>query len=132
MCNAKSNQRNAESISKTYLRVGLPSHAILTFSQKKQYSKYSCRSDRCFTILSFIRSLRAYGGTPLGPALLVAVSIAGQVPGSKVVICTDGMANEGLGSLEYIDRSERQRNEVEGFYSRISDKATDKGCSLTC
>ena len=75
----------------------------------------------------FTYSLHADGGTALGPALVVAVSMARQVPGSKVVVCTDGMANEGLGSLEGIDASEKQRNEIEAFYSNISHMAADKG-----
>ena len=40
------------------------------------------------------------GQTALGPAVLVSVVIASQKPGSKVVICTDGLANIGLGSLD--------------------------------
>ena len=75
-------------------------------------------------------SLQEGGGTALGPALVIAVSMARQVPGSKVVICTDGMANEGLGSLEGIDASEEQRNETEAFYSNISHMAVGKGCVL--
>jgi hypothetical protein len=38
--------------------------------------------------------------TALGPAVLTSVAIAGQgLPGSIVVLCTDGLANEGLGDL---------------------------------
>jgi len=36
------------------------------------------------------------GATALGPALLVAVSMASQKAGSKVIICTDGLANVGM------------------------------------
>ena len=84
-----------------------------------------------FSVLALsTHSLQADGGTALGPALVVAVSVARQVPGSKVVICTDGMANEGLGSLEGIDASEEQRNEIETFYSNISHMAMGKGCVI--
>eukprot|EP00005_Dracoamoeba_jomungandri_P012139 CAMPEP_0174266078 /NCGR_PEP_ID=MMETSP0439-20130205/28853_1 /TAXON_ID=0 /ORGANISM="Stereomyxa ramosa, Strain Chinc5" /LENGTH=814 /DNA_ID=CAMNT_0015352839 /DNA_START=40 /DNA_END=2481 /DNA_ORIENTATION=+ len=44
--------------------------------------------------------LEESGATALGPALLCSVAIAAQKPGSKVVLCTDGLANIGLGSLE--------------------------------
>ena len=37
--------------------------------------------------------------TALGPGLLSAISLASNVKGSKVIICTDGCANMGFGSL---------------------------------
>eukprot|EP01105_Mastigella_eilhardi_P008060 TRINITY_DN1989_c0_g1_i1.p1 TRINITY_DN1989_c0_g1~~TRINITY_DN1989_c0_g1_i1.p1 ORF type:complete len:384 (-),score=108.48 TRINITY_DN1989_c0_g1_i1:1159-2247(-) len=40
------------------------------------------------------------GQTALGPALLVSVAVASQTPGSSVIVCTDGLANVGLGSLD--------------------------------
>ena len=47
-------------------------------------------------------SLEEGGQTALGPALLVSISLAASKPGSQVVVCTDGLANVGLGSLENI------------------------------
>lgn len=45
--------------------------------------------------------LKEKGATALGPALLAAVAIASKgKPGSMVIICTDGLANVGLGELE--------------------------------
>ena len=56
------------------------------------------------------------GKTALGPALLMSVAIASRVPGStvsyqdkaipqytfilQVILCTDGLANVGLGKLD--------------------------------
>lgn len=41
------------------------------------------------------------GRTALGPALLASLALVSDLaPGSIVVICTDGLANMGLGSLE--------------------------------
>lgn len=38
--------------------------------------------------------------TAMGPAALTSVNIASKhPPGSSIVICTDGMANMGLGSF---------------------------------
>ena len=64
-------------------------------------------------------SLEENGQTALGPALLLSVLLASRVPGSKVhhracvdtykimcvhhkqvIICTDGLANRGVGSLD--------------------------------
>jgi hypothetical protein len=40
------------------------------------------------------------GNTALGPGLLTAVAIAGEgKPGSNVILCTDGMATNGLGAF---------------------------------
>jgi len=41
------------------------------------------------------------GPTAMGPAVLTAVALAGAgKPGSTVVICTDGLANVGLGAFD--------------------------------
>ncbi len=43
----------------------------------------------------------AKGQTALGPALLSAIEVASKgSPGSSVVLCTDGLANIGVGSLD--------------------------------
>lgn len=46
-------------------------------------------------------SFQERGQTALGPALLAAVALAADgKPGSVVVLCTDGLANVGLGALD--------------------------------
>ena len=41
------------------------------------------------------------GSTALGPGLLTAVTMASNgKKGSKVILCTDGIANIGMGSIE--------------------------------
>lgn len=47
-----------------------------------------------------IMMAKPLGGTALGPGLLTSVVMAGEGgPGSVVVLCTDGMANEGIGAM---------------------------------
>ena len=47
-----------------------------------------------------LNSLVTNGGTALGPGLLASVAMAAKgKPGSKVIICTDGEANAGVGRL---------------------------------
>lgn len=47
-----------------------------------------------------LSKLRPMGNTALGPGLLTAVAIAGEgKPGSNVILCTDGMATNGLGAF---------------------------------
>jgi len=48
-------------------------------------------------------NLEETGPTALGPAIAAAVAMASEgAPGSMVVICTDGLANIGLGSFDEI------------------------------
>ena len=45
--------------------------------------------------------IEATGATALGPAVLSAIELASKgAPGSTVMICTDGLANIGLGNLD--------------------------------
>jgi len=66
----------------------------------------------------FVR-LKPLGNTALGPALVISIFMAAKVPGSKVVLCTDGCANEGVGSLYNHKDSE--------FYTRLGETAALKG-----
>mmetsp|Transcript_24445 Transcript_24445/g.24031 ORF Transcript_24445/g.24031 Transcript_24445/m.24031 type:complete len:292 (+) Transcript_24445:1053-1928(+) len=67
------------------------------------------------------------GPTALGPALLTSIGIASVgAPGSQVVLCTDGLANVGLGAFDEI-WTEDQRNQVDSFYNQLGDLAKDKG-----
>lgn len=62
------------------------------------------------------------GSTALGPAILYSILIASRKQGSKVILCTDGLANKGIGSLE--DPKDVQSVE---FYNKLADYALDKG-----
>jgi hypothetical protein len=45
--------------------------------------------------------LEENGSTALGPAVLTSIGLAGEgAPGSTVIVCTDGLANVGLGALD--------------------------------
>ncbi|KRX07681.1 hypothetical protein PPERSA_11230 [Pseudocohnilembus persalinus] len=70
--------------------------------------------------------LQEKGRTALGPALLASIMLAGQgKPGSMVVICTDGLANIGLGALEY------ESDEAKQFYQILSEKAKNLGIVIS-
>lgn len=43
---------------------------------------------------------KADGQTALGPALLASLMLAGRGVGNTVMLCTDGLANRGLGNLQ--------------------------------
>jgi len=79
----------------------------------------------------FCYSLEEGGQTALGPAMLVAITMASKVPGSKVVMCTDGLANIGLGNLD--SDSADQHAEASDFFSELGEKAKHCGfVHITC
>lgn len=77
-------------------------------------------------IIVFIIRLNEGGQTALGPAMLVAITLASKVAGSKVVMCTDGRANMGLGNLENVDDTEQYKI-ASDFYSKLGVLAKDNG-----
>lgn len=58
------------------------------------------------------------GATALGPALVVALGLASKSQGSKIVICTDGLTNTGLGSLDDL-HTDSEKEAVATFYENI-------------
>ncbi|XP_046374284.1 circularly permutated Ras protein 1-like isoform X1 [Haliotis rufescens] len=79
-----------------------------------------CLGDKLF-------SLEEGGATALGPTLVVAVAMASRHPGSKVILCTDGMANVGMGKLD----DSMPDSDTGGFYENISAQAMDQGVSIS-
>jgi len=64
------------------------------------------------------------GSTALGPAVTVALGLASQgKPGSSVIICTDGLANVGLGRTE----SSADLAAANAFYQKLGEFARDNG-----
>jgi len=66
------------------------------------------------------------GPTALGPALLVATTMAAKVRGSKVILCTDGMANIGMGKLDNY-HAETEAEDAAQFYEDVGDTAAQNG-----
>ena len=75
-----------------------------------------------------IFGLEETGATALGPALLASIAIASKNRGSKVILCTDGKANIGLGNL---DIDEDQLENVASFYTQLGDLAKENGTSVS-
>ena len=72
-------------------------------------------------------SAKEGGQTALGPAMVIAISMACQVPGSKVIMCTDGCANAGVGSLEGYASSDVTCEAASAFYTEVAEMARTKG-----
>jgi len=68
------------------------------------------------------------GPTALGPAVAVALGMAHGKPGAKIVLCTDGLANVGLGALDELpDGPSEARTAVEAFYEGLGETAMSQG-----
>ena len=70
-------------------------------------------------------NLEEGGGTSLGPALQLSIAIAGSSPGSSVILCTDGLANVGLGSL--VDKE----SDYAPYYVELAEQAKLKGVTVS-
>lgn len=76
-------------------------------------------------LINKLYSLNENGPTALGPALIAAIGQASQgLPGSRVIVCTDGLANVGIGRLDESVDSEQ-------FYQRAANIAKDKGIEVS-
>ena len=74
--------------------------------------------------------LEETGPTALGPALLTSVAMAGEGSlGSQVILCTDGLANTGLGSLEE-KKDDGEIGPTEQFYQQVAAYAKNKGVTV--
>lgn len=67
------------------------------------------------------------GMTALGPALMASVAMAGNIKGSKVIICTDGQANVGVGTLPDDFAGEQRISDCRNTYTSFGQFAKDKG-----
>nr|CAB3262650.1 uncharacterized protein LOC100181368 [Phallusia mammillata] len=70
-----------------------------------------------------VSNLKEGGVTALGPALLLSTALASQKPGSQVIVCTDGRANVGVGSLE----TESDYELCHHFYKQTTEMASMSG-----
>ena len=70
-----------------------------------------------------IMAIEETGPTAMGPAVLTSIGLACQgKPGSTVVVCTDGLANVGLGAFDEV-KTEAELAKVEEFYERVGQIA---------
>ncbi|XP_037392699.1 circularly permutated Ras protein 1-like isoform X2 [Pygocentrus nattereri] len=76
-----------------------------------------------------IHKLQGSGASTLGAAALVSISMASKHPGSKVLVCTDGVPNAGLGNLD----PELSRSIVSSsiFYQELGETAATQGVSVS-
>ena len=76
-------------------------------------------------ILSRLYQIKTLGCTALGPGILTSLSLLKNVKkGSRIFLCTDGLANEGVGSIGH------NKEKAKLFYEKIGEEAEKKGISI--
>ena len=77
------------------------------------------------TLLNSINKIEAKGATALGPALVTALQIAEKgSPGSSLILCTDGLANIGIGQLDPYTEEKKH------FYAELGEQAKSKNVTV--
>lgn len=78
-------------------------------------------------LLAKLWALEEGGQTALGPALMLSIASASRVPGSSVVLCTDGLANKGVGTLEDV------QDEINAklLYTELGERANLNGVTVS-
>ena len=114
------------------VQVGLGDFEGLVNAMAEKHDYYVGRSvaEAKIDLLTKVFSMQPKGMTALGPGLVVSVALAAQgKPGSKVIICTDGLANRGVGAVENLDEEGRQQTEK--FYEDVGMWAQRSGVSVS-
>ena len=80
------------------------------------------------SLLAKVGELQVKGRTALGPAVLTSVAMASKgAPGSQVIICTDGMANVGIGAF---GRFGDDSAGATAFYDQVGALAEEMGVMI--
>ena len=78
------------------------------------------------SIIKSLREIEEEGATALGPAVLLSLSLLKNAKiGSRIFLCTDGMSNLGIGSLE------ENKEKAKEFYTKIGNMAKEKGIVIS-
>ena len=80
-------------------------------------------------ILSVLNRINENGCTALGPGIVLSLSLLKNAKkGSRIFLCTDGLANEGIGKIE--EENEKEFEKTKEFYENIGNEALEKGISI--
>ncbi|KAL7374603.1 hypothetical protein ABVT39_003736 [Epinephelus coioides] len=100
------------------------------WQQGVAYSVPHCIAETYQQLVQTVKNLREHGATCLGPAALASVAIASRYPGSKVILCTDGRANIGLGEMDEIP-SLSPSHLTPYFYRQLALQSVNSGVIIS-
>jgi hypothetical protein len=101
----------------------------LAFDYRKQYMSQSIVNSHK-QLLGKLDLVKTGEGSALGSGLIVSAGLASRgIAGSKVVLCTDGFAHDGLGQIQGMARN--NQSFTRDFYSQIGKFAQDHGIVLS-
>lgn len=84
--------------------------------------------DSADSLIKRFEKLKECGKTALGPALLLSLGLAMQgKQGSRVILCTDGLANVGLGEMD----TPGGLAKADEFYGSIAELAKESSVSVS-
>lgn len=95
----------------------------------KEFQITTCVKDAKAALTKKLFELEEGGPTALGPAVVASLGICRNKVGSKIVICTDGLSNIGLGSLDV--HTDQERDNVSQFYEKIGNIAKEEGILIS-
>ncbi|KAK5848195.1 hypothetical protein PBY51_005829 [Eleginops maclovinus] len=98
------------------------------WQQGVAYSIPHCIAETYQQLVQRVKDLREHGATSLGPAALASVAMASRYPGSKVILCTDGRANIGLGEMEH---TLSLSSLTPYFYKQLAQQAVGSGVIIS-
>jgi len=79
-------------------------------------------------LVKLVDNISESGMTALGPAVVFALGVAAGNPGSKLMVCTDGQANVGLGLVG--GKSEAEKKHTKEIYEKMGDLAKNNGTTV--
>jgi hypothetical protein len=101
--------------------------AIKSFAEANQNIISSSLKDAHGNLLKQLYTIEETGQTALGPAVLFSINLfSGVSPGSRIILCTDGISNTGIGNMEDVSNPD-QVQKLKDFYSILGLAAKDKG-----
>eukprot|EP00486_Rosalina_sp_Unknown_P000113 CAMPEP_0201564840 /NCGR_PEP_ID=MMETSP0190_2-20130828/3443_1 /ASSEMBLY_ACC=CAM_ASM_000263 /TAXON_ID=37353 /ORGANISM="Rosalina sp." /LENGTH=931 /DNA_ID=CAMNT_0047981539 /DNA_START=123 /DNA_END=2918 /DNA_ORIENTATION=- len=104
----------------TVIGDGMGTHEIITgdklnnLEKLKEIGETKCKINNTIEkakdkLSQALWKLEENGQTALGPALVVSIAMASSAPGSQVILCTDGLANIGVGSLDQPQEANKKK-----------------------
>ena len=102
----------------------LDNYDLLSEIGQKNSDKINCSINESIdSLMNQLKKIEANDCTAIGPSILIAINMLRNKKGSTIFLCTDGLANKGIGGLEF----NNQKEESKKFYKKIGQLANELG-----